>query len=150
MGRLIGARRRLSNDKRGAVAVEFALLFTLMLTMMFGISQFGIALYNKVAMTDASRAAARMLSISRTNATVWTDTRNAFFQAAPGIQSASTTLTISINGTPCTSNATCVTAMATAAGLPATVRAQYPCNLKVLTDFAPGCQLTSITTQRVE
>lgn len=150
MNRLVGARRRLPTDRRGAVAVEFALLFTLMLTMLLGISQFGIALYNKVALTDASRTAARMLSISRTNATVWADTRSAFFQAAPGIQSTSTTLTISINGIACTSNADCQAKMATAAGLPATVRVRYPCNLKVLSDLAPGCQLTAATTQRVE
>lgn len=146
----LGVLARLSNDRRGAIALEFALMFTVMLTMLFGITQFGIALYNKEALTNATRAATRMLALSRTSVGVWSDTQNAFFQSVPNLAPANTTLTISINGIACGDDATCVTAMLTAAGQPASVRATYPCNLKVITDFAPGCQLVSVTTQKVE
>ncbi|WP_426169824.1 TadE/TadG family type IV pilus assembly protein [Sandarakinorhabdus sp. DWP1-3-1] len=141
---------RLSTDRRGSVAVEFALLFTLMLTMLFGATQFGIAFYHKEVLSTATKSAARLIGVGRTNATIWADARAAFFEAAPSLKPAQTTVTIVINGTTCGSNAACATAMATASGQPATVRATYPCNLKVITDFYPGCLLKSSTTQKVE
>ncbi|PZN93535.1 MAG: hypothetical protein DCF31_12360 [Alphaproteobacteria bacterium] len=141
---------RLSNDRRGSVAVEFALLFTLMLTMLFGTTRFGVAFYHKEVLSTATKSAARLVGVGRTNATIWADARTAFFEAAPSLKPAQTTITIVINGTTCASNAACATAMATAAGQAAVVRATYPCNLKVLTDFAPGCLLRSSTTQKVE
>lgn len=150
LGARAGIGGRLARDGQGSVAVEFALLFTLMLTMLFGVSQFGIAFYNKEVLSTATKASARLLAVGRTNATVWADARTAFFEAAPSLNAAGVTLTISINGTPCSSNGTCVAAMATAEGQPAAVRATYPCNLKVITDFAPGCRLTSVSTQKVE
>ena len=150
MGDRIDIRGRLSGDRRGAVAVEFALLFTVMLTMLLGVSKFGIAYYNKTAMIDATKAATRLLAVGRTNPVVWSDARGAFFEAAPGLQAADVNLTVVVNGTTCSSNSSCITAMATATGRSATIRATYPCNLKVIFDFAPGCRMTSSTTQKVE
>ncbi len=140
----------LAADRRGSIAVEFALLMTVMVTVLFGIGRFGIALYNKIAITDAARAGVREVSIGRTSTTVYTDTTNRIKNSAPGIALTNSNITVTINGTVCTTDTTCIAAMVGAAGMPATVRVQWPCNLKVLTDFAPGCQLTGITTQRVE
>ncbi|CAG2151501.1 hypothetical protein LMG19282_03998 [Cupriavidus campinensis] len=43
----------------GAAAVEFALIFPLLLFIVFGVIEFGTALYDKSVVTNASREAAR-------------------------------------------------------------------------------------------
>lgn len=43
----------------GAAAVEFALVLPLLLLVVFGIAEFGFALYDKAVITNASREAAR-------------------------------------------------------------------------------------------
>ena len=142
--------RRLSQDRKGSVAVEFALLSGLMITMLLGIGEFGIALYDKLAITDATRAAAREIAIGRSSLTVYDDAVNRFFGSAPGIVRANTTLTVSINGGACASNSACATRLTAATGTPATITAQYPCSIKIMWNLVPGCTLTSATTQRVE
>ena len=138
-------------DQRGSSAVEFALVFPLMLTMLFGILQFGLTLNNNVTLTDAARAGVRELAIGRSSATAYNDAVNRFYGSAPGLVQANTTLTMTVNGVGCSSNATCQAALVAATGLPVKLVARYPCDLKVMAiDFAPGCTLVTSTTQRVE
>lgn len=141
---------RVARDSRGSMVVEFALLLPIMLGLLFGITEFGVVMYNKIALTDASRAAARELSIGRSNATVWADTRTRFFQTAAGVNSADVTLTLSVNGTACASNSACQTALSGAIGAPASVSAVLPCRLFTTYSVLPGCSLVSATSSRVE
>lgn len=46
-------------DERGAVAVEFALLLPLLITLLVGIIQFGLAFNTKLSLTHATREGAR-------------------------------------------------------------------------------------------
>ena len=46
-------------DQDGAAAVEFALLLPLLVLLLFGFIQFGLAFNNYVALTDSVRAGAR-------------------------------------------------------------------------------------------
>ena len=46
-------------DKKGAAAVEFAIILPLLLILLFGIIEFGIILYDKAMITNASREGAR-------------------------------------------------------------------------------------------
>ncbi len=46
-------------DHRGSSAVEFALILPLLTLLLFGIIEFGILLYNKQVITNASREGAR-------------------------------------------------------------------------------------------
>lgn len=46
-------------DERGAAAVEFAVVLPLLLMVVFGIIEFGLLMYNKAMITNASREAAR-------------------------------------------------------------------------------------------
>lgn len=46
-------------SKKGQVIVEFALIFPLLLILIFGIIEFGLLLYNKAVITNASREGAR-------------------------------------------------------------------------------------------
>jgi Flp pilus assembly protein TadG len=46
-------------DERGVSAVEFALLLPLLVIVLFGIIEFGLILYDKAVITNASREGAR-------------------------------------------------------------------------------------------
>ncbi len=54
-------RRRVRED--GAAAVEFALVVPLLLTLLFGIIEFGAAYNAQILVTNAAREAARELSV---------------------------------------------------------------------------------------
>jgi Flp pilus assembly protein TadG len=51
--------RARSTDERGAAAVEFALVLPLLVTLVFGIVQAGLALNTKLTLTHAVREGAR-------------------------------------------------------------------------------------------
>jgi Flp pilus assembly protein TadG len=138
-------------DRQGIAALEFALIAPVLLLMMFGMATFGIALNNYLTLTDAVRAGARTLSTSRASATPFSSATNSIYLAAPTLTSASITITLTVNGSPCTSDAACATTLSASAGDPSSVSATYPCNLSVMGfNFAPTCTLTSMTTERVE
>jgi len=46
-------------NKRGASAVEFALVLPLLIVILFGIIEFGLLMYNQAVITNASREGAR-------------------------------------------------------------------------------------------
>ena len=47
------------NDERGVSAVEFAIVLPLLVVFVFGIIEFGLVLYDKAVVTNASREGAR-------------------------------------------------------------------------------------------
>jgi Flp pilus assembly protein TadG len=67
-------------DQDGAAAVEFALLLPLLVLLLFGLIQFGIAFNTKIQATNAAREGARMAVVGIDN---WTDVGGglAFWQA---------------------------------------------------------------------
>jgi Flp pilus assembly protein TadG len=140
-------------DGRGTASIEFALVAPLLLLLVLGMCQFGITLNQYLTLTNAVRSGSRQLSIDRGAATPWTDTINQIYASAPNLTQASLTITMSVNGTACTSDATCKAALlaAGATGAPAAVTASYPCSLAFFgSNFASVCTLTSQTTERVE
>ena len=46
-------------EQKGAAAIEFAIILPLLLTLVFGIIEFGFLLYDKAMITNASREGAR-------------------------------------------------------------------------------------------
>ena len=52
-------KRRRFQDERGAAAVEFSLVVILLLSIIFGIIEFGVLMYDKHVLTNASREGAR-------------------------------------------------------------------------------------------
>lgn len=60
--RLRRARLR-SGSEEGAAAVEFALVVPLLLTLLFGIIEFGFAFNAQIVVTNAAREAARELAV---------------------------------------------------------------------------------------
>jgi Flp pilus assembly protein TadG len=145
--------RGLLRDHSGAQAVEFALIAPLLLMLIMGIIQFSITLNNYIELTEGVRTGARNLAISRAmaSATPYTTTVSNISASAGNLTAGNITVTISVNGTACTSDSTCTTALTSAAGETASVTATYPCNLTVMgVNFLPTCTLQSQTSDLVE
>jgi len=153
IGNSVRFAQALSRDRAGSPAVEFALIAPILLLTLFGIIQFGIALNNYIELTDAVRNGTRNFTISRATAstTPYTSTVTAITGGAPSLTASSVTVTASVNGTACSTDSGCTTALTNAAGETATVTATYPCNLTVMgANFAPGCTLTAQSSDLVE
>ena len=102
-------------------------------------------------------AGARTLAMSRSSATSanpYNTAVNAIKASAANLTPGSITTTIAINGTACTTDSGCQTAIANAAGLAATVTSTYPCVASTfefyVKYFAAGCTLTSTTSDLIE
>ena len=143
--------RRLSRDIGGASAVEFALLAPILLMLAIGIAKFGIVLNNYIMLTEATTEGARQLALSRGGATPRSSAVSAVQATTSNLASGSMTITTSVNGTACGTDSACQTALASAIGRGAAVTATYPCSIVVMgIDFAPGCSLSSTTTEMIE
>jgi Flp pilus assembly protein TadG len=68
-----------STDK-GGVAVEFALLTPLLLVFLFGVFEFGLMMYDKVMITDASREGARLAVTYRNPKSSYSDVKTRVLQ----------------------------------------------------------------------
>lgn len=110
---MISRLLNVARDRAGAALVEFAFTLPVLLIMLLGVLQFGIFYYDYVALTDATAAGVRQFSISRLDATPYSDTVRAITNAscnASGtsciLNSANLTITTSTcTATPCTSSA---------------------------------------------
>ncbi len=140
-------------DVSGTVLIEFAFVMPLLFAMLVGMFVFGIAINNYICVTDSAAAGVLQLTIDRGSAaaTPLTDTKNAVYAAAPTLTRASLTISVSINGTACTTDAACNTALNAAAGNSATVTVSYPCTLQVLQiNYLPNCTLAASPTGRIQ
>jgi Flp pilus assembly protein TadG len=99
-------RRRLRRDDDGAALVEFALVLSLLVMLVFGIIEFGRAYNAQVTLTQATREGVRVLAITGDQSAAAAATKN----AATSLTSDAVTV----------STGTCVP------GYPTTVKASYP------------------------
>ena len=54
-------------NQKGATAVEFAIVLSLLITLIFGIIEFGLFIFNRHVITNAAREGARYGIVSRLN-----------------------------------------------------------------------------------
>ena len=139
----------LKNDE-GVSAIEFAIISPVLLTIVLGVFQFGIAMNQYLNLTNAAAQGALTLALSRGTTTPYTSTTAAITAAAPNLVPAQTTITVQVNGVACTNDTTCSAALV--AGQAALVRATYPCNLVVMgVNYAPnGCTLSAQSAQMIQ
>ena len=132
--------RRLHRSESGAAAVEFALLLPLLMMIVFGIIEFGLALYQQAILTNASREGARL----------------GIVQSVPAITSGQINATIdnylaAANINPGNVGRTIVAGGVT--GTPVQVTLTLPYNFQVLsglTSVVPTINLTAVTVMRHE
>jgi Flp pilus assembly protein TadG len=86
--------RRRWTDDRGAVAVEFALVFPLLILVLFGVIEYG-AVYNaQLVITGAAREAAREMAVTGNSG----GAVSAAVNAAPGLMPALSGADVAISG----------------------------------------------------
>jgi Flp pilus assembly protein TadG len=140
----------IAKDRTGVAALEFALIAPILMMLAVGIAKFGLVLNNYVTLTEAVADGARVFALGRGNTTPKTSAVGQVQSTASSL-TGTLTITLAVNGTACTTDTACNTALSTAQGQPATVTATYPCDLVVVAvNFAPGCTLSSSTTEMVE
>ena len=115
--------------------VEFALVLPVLLMILFGIIQFGMAFNNYLALTDAVRAGARTAAVSRFSTDPVADTTNRVKTASGDLNAANVNVTVTSTWTH---------------GGDVVVRATYPYSINLLGVVVASGQLTSATTERVE
>ena len=143
-------RRRL--DERGQAMVELALALPLLLTVLIGAVEFGIAFNNDLTLTFATDAAGQLLSISRGQTTDPCQTASqAVYSAAPYLNQSNLNFTIVMGGhsfsTPSCSGGQDYLVQSQSAQ----VTVSYPCNLQLFGfNPAPHCALTAQTTVLIQ
>ena len=60
---------RLASSRRGAAAVEFALLAPVIAVVVVSVADYGIAVYDKMELVSAARAVAQLAIVNKTNST---------------------------------------------------------------------------------
>ena len=85
-------RHRIIKSEKGASAVEFALILPILVILVFGIVQFGIAYNNYIALTHAAREGARLAAVNmdETEGIEWFENR--IRESAPSVSIESITL----------------------------------------------------------
>ncbi len=146
--------RRFGGDTRGNSAVEFALVLPMLMTTLFAIMKFSVAMNNNINLTEGVRVGGRYLASARGGATPYATMVTNIKNSAANLNGNNITITATVDGTACTdaTTPTCAAALNTdTGGGTATVTATYPCDLKVLSvDFAPSCKLSSTTSVIIE
>jgi len=129
--------------ERGAAAVEFALVVGLLLTIVFGIVEFGVYYSDRMVVDNAAREGVRAASLNQTQSTVVAATQNAL-SALPGYSAAGITVTcVSSSG------GSCSLATTGASGGQATVSVRYTHSW--LTPLFTGSTVITVSSQmRIE
>ena len=64
---MFGRRNNIFKNEKGASAVEFALILPILVILVFGIFEFGIAFNNYITITHAAREGARLAAVDLNN-----------------------------------------------------------------------------------
>jgi Flp pilus assembly protein TadG len=122
----------------GSATVEMAIILPLLLLLVFGIAEFGIALYRQEVLTNASREGARAGIVLSTPAVTTAQIQNAVtnYLTSAGWNAALATVT--------------ATGAGGAFGTPVTVTVTYDTPFSVLSGLVPGIPATkTLTAQTV-
>ena len=95
----------------GVSAIEFAIISPVLITILLGIFQFGTAMNDYLVLTNAAAKGALTIALGRGTAAPYTTTISAISAAAPNLTPANITTTVTINGTACSTDSGCSTAL---------------------------------------
>jgi Flp pilus assembly protein TadG len=123
--------------ERGQTLAEFALALPVLLVLLLGVFQFGVAFNNYVTLTDAVRAGARKAAVSRQESDPVGTCRAQVLGAADNLDQSVLAPTI-----------TCVSSWKS--GDDVTVHADYPFNISLLGWVVVSGRLNSTIKERVE
>lgn len=149
----IRAMKSLCRDTRGSVFVEAALVLPLTVIILAGIMEWGLTLYQYNQLSAATANAVRELIISRGYSTPYKNVTDQFAAWARTLEFGTGkrgTIIVTVNGTTCSKDADCKTALDGALGKNATVTAKYDCYLQFTPTAASPCPIVISMTGLVE
>lgn len=125
--------------ERGQTMTEFALVAPMLIVLVFGVIQFGIAFNNYMTLTDAARAAARKGAVSRElgNSAAQNACETAGYNAGSNLEAPKTKFLVSCSST-------------WSPGSELTVTASFPYAIKLLDWAVYDGTLSSTMKERVE
>jgi len=132
--------RRLGHE-RGQTAVEFALIAPILIALLLGVVQAGIAFHNYLSVTDAARAVARKAILVRLTPLTQSQINQIADDASPDLDASQLTATV----TPDPSDPTFTTA-----GSTISVTVTYPYHLSLFGIPVIDGTLTSTMKDRLE
>lgn len=134
-------RRRL-RGQQGSATVEFALALPLLMVMLFGAVEFGLALHRQQILTDASREGARAGIVMATPRPTAGEIANVVTNYLATVGWDTNQASVTVTGAGGTS------------GSDLTVRVEYPTSLTMLSSLVPGIPATitlrGVTVMRLE
>lgn len=118
---------------------EFALIAPILIVLVFGVIQFGIAFNNYMTLTDAARAAARKGAVSRNlgSAAAQSACQNAGYAAGGNLDQPGTLFVVTCNSS-------------WSSGSDVTVTATYPYSISLLNWVVYSGTLSTTMQERVE
>jgi Flp pilus assembly protein TadG len=133
-------RKRVSpTSEQGQTMTEFAVVLPILVVLLFGIIQFGIAFNNYVVISDAARAAARKAAVSRQSSDPVGDCRNAALSAA-----------YNLDMTQTGAGVTCTFDPSMQPGTTVQVEVDYPYSIDLFGIPLASGQLKSVMKERLE
>ena len=124
-------------DERGQTMTELAMVLPILVVLILGIAQFGIAFNNYVTLTDSARAAARKGAVSRNSSSPTSDCQNAGYAAGGNLKNPGSDFKVQ-----CSSS--------WSIGSDVTVTATYPYSISLLGWVVKSGTLTTTMKERVE
>jgi Flp pilus assembly protein TadG len=124
-------------NERGQTMVELALVLPILVVLILGIAQFGVAFNNYVTLTDAARAAARKGAVSRESGSPAGDCQAAGYAAGGNLKNPGTDFVVN-----CSSS--------WSIGSDVTVTASYPYAISLLGWVVASGNLNTTMKERVE
>jgi Flp pilus assembly protein TadG len=121
--------------ERGQTMTEFAMVLPLLVVLLFGVIQFGIAFNNYVSLTDAVRAASRKGAVSRESGNPTGDCTAAAYNAAGDLNTSKLKVSCSSTWQP---------------GADLTVTGTYPYRINLLGWVVKSGDLKTEIKERVE
>jgi Flp pilus assembly protein TadG len=134
-------RRSHLRSEHGQTAVEFALVAPILIALLLGIVQAGIAFHNYLSVTDAARAVARKAILVRFTPLTQTQVNQIAQNASPDLDPGSLNATVTADPTDPTF---------TTAGSTITVTVTYPYHLQLFGIPVVDGTLTSTMKDRLE
>jgi Flp pilus assembly protein TadG len=128
-------KRAAFRSEHGQTMTEFALVLPLLILVLFGIIQFGIAFNNYLAMTDAVRAGARKATVSRHKEDPVDETVIAVRAAASDLKVSDLAIEVESSWEP---------------GDQVRVTASYPYSIRLLGFLVKKGRMSTETIERVE
>ena len=123
------------NSEQGQTMAEFTVVLPILITLLFGIIQFGILYNNYVTLTDAARAGARTAVVSRGDSDPAATCANKVRSAADNLTQTNLTVTCTSTWQP---------------GDDVQVEADYPYDLNLFGVVVKSGTLKTLMTERVE